>query len=63
MLGEGDHAVTLFRDGVNADRYAQDYKCETFRLGTSRQLTVEMAPGGGFAAIITPINRQTPCDD
>ena len=63
MLGEGDHAVTLFRDGVNADRYAQDYKCETFRLGTSRQLTVEMAPGGGFAASITPINRQTPCDD
>ena len=63
MLGEGDHAVTLFRDGVNADRYAQDYKCETFRLGTSRQLTVEMAPGGGFAAIITPINRQTLCDD
>ena len=57
MLGPGDYEVTLFRDGCNADRYAQDYAVETFRLGDSRQLTVTMAPGGGFAATITPVNE------
>lgn len=57
MLGPGDYEVTLFRDGCNADRYAQDYAVETFRLEDSRQLTVTMAPGGGFAATITPVNE------
>lgn len=49
FLPEGQHEVTLFRDGVNAHRAARDYKKETVKLPANRQLTVHMAPGGGFA--------------
>ena len=52
-LPAGKYTVTLFRDGVNADRYAEDYKKETFTLSPDRKLTLEMAPGGGAAAIIS----------
>ncbi len=50
FLPEGDYSVTLYRDGVNAGRIARDFAVETFSLGSSRSLTVLMAPGGGFAA-------------
>ena len=51
FLGEGDWKVELFKDGVNATRHAEDYKRT---LGSAEgTMTVEMAPGGGFAAIFT----------
>ena len=51
FLGEGDWKVELFKDGINATRHAEDYVRTESPAGQS--LTVEMAPGGGFAAIIT----------
>ena len=51
FLGEGDWKVELFKDGTNATRHAEDYVRTESPAGQS--LTVEMAPGGGFAAIIT----------
>lgn len=36
----------LWRDGINADRAARDYKHETVSTGTP--ITVHLAPGGGF---------------
>jgi alpha-glucosidase len=51
FLGEGDWKVELFKDGINATRHAEDYVRTESPTGQS--LTVEMAPGGGFAAIIT----------
>lgn len=50
FLPEGNYEVTLFRDGINADRAARDYKKVTCVLDADRQLNVHMAPGGGFAA-------------
>ena len=52
FLGEGDFEAEIFRDGVNADRKATDYKRETIAVGADRILKVRMAPGGGFAARI-----------
>ena len=40
--------ATLFKDGVNADRKAQDYKLEKQTIG-NQKLTLHLAPGGGFA--------------
>lgn len=54
-LPAGNYHVELFRDGANADKYAQDYKRELFALPDDRKIEVEMQPGGGFAAIITPV--------
>lgn len=57
FLPKGEYQVTLFTDGMNADKVATDYKKETFVLPTNKQLNVTMQPGGGYAAIIKPIGQ------
>lgn len=52
FLGEGDYRVELFKDGINADRAARDYKKEIISLPADRRLKIKMAPGGGYAARI-----------
>lgn len=50
FLGEGSWTVELFSDGVNVDRNSKDYRKTVFTA--EKTMTVEMAPGGGFAARI-----------
>ena len=52
FLGEGDYTLELFKDGINADRAARDYKKEVIPVPTDRKLKIRMAPGGGYAARI-----------
>jgi len=49
FLPKGTYKVELFRDGVNADRKAEDYRRveQTYTVGDTLQ--VHLAPGGGFA--------------
>ncbi len=54
FLKDGDYDVTVFRDGVNADKAARDYKKLSGSLPGDKTLKVHLAPGGGYAAIITP---------
>lgn len=62
FLSDGEYAVELFRDGVNADRTARDYKKVTAEVTVKDgkvssdsavikdgALSVHLAPGGGFA--------------
>lgn len=52
FLGEGKHIMTAFKDGINADKAARDYKkCEA-ELKPGKALKAHLAPGGGFVAII-----------
>jgi len=53
FLSDQFKTVELFRDGINADRAARDYKRETFPLPTERKMTLTLMQGGGFAAKIT----------
>ena len=53
FLPEGSYEVEIYRDGANACRVAKDYKKEVVELPSDRRLTVNMAPGGGFAAKIS----------
>ena len=53
FLGEGNYQIELFRDGINADRAACDYKKEVLPVPANRKITVKMAPGGGYVAKIT----------
>lgn len=55
FLPEGDYKVELYRDGVNADRAACDYRKEVIDLPAGRLLKITMAPGGGFVAKITEV--------
>ena len=52
FLPEESYQVELYKDGVNADRAACDYRKEVTDLPSDRKITVRMAPGGGFAAKI-----------
>lgn len=52
FLGEGNYKAEIFKDGINADRVARDYKKEIIHVPADRKLTVKMAPGGGYAAKI-----------
>lgn len=52
FLGEGNYEMEVFRDGVNADRAASDYRKETIAMPADRKLKVNMAPGGGFTGKI-----------
>lgn len=45
----GTLQAELFRDGVNADRKASDYRREEIRIDTAEPFAVHLAPGGGFA--------------
>ena len=52
FLGDGDYKLELFKDGINADRAACDYKKEVLQVPADRKLKIKMAPGGGYAAKI-----------
>lgn len=52
FLGEGNYKAEIFKDGINADRVARDYKKEIIDVPADWKLTVKMAPGGGYAARI-----------
>ena len=53
FLPEGSYQVELYRDGVNADRAASDYRKEIVDLPSDRKINIKMAPGGGWAAKIS----------
>ncbi|HIW66246.1 MAG TPA: glycoside hydrolase family 97 protein, partial [Candidatus Alistipes intestinipullorum] len=53
FLGEGAFSAEVFRDGINADRAACDYKREVVEVPADRKMTLNTAPGGGFAIRIT----------
>jgi alpha-glucosidase len=48
-----NYQVEYFADGINADRYAQDYIHRTMDLPAGNTVNIKMAPGGGWAAKIT----------
>ena len=52
FLPEGEYSVVLYKDGVNADRVACDYKKVVFDLPADGRFIINMMPGGGFAAKI-----------
>ncbi|HPG41855.1 MAG TPA: glycoside hydrolase family 97 protein [bacterium] len=52
FLGAGEYTAAIFQDGVNADRDATDYKKVTRKLSAADKLTIHLAPGGGWAAIL-----------
>ena len=54
FLGEGSFKAEVFKDGVNANRSARDYKKEIITIPANRKLTINMASGGGFVMKISP---------
>ena len=52
FLDSGTYEAEIFKDGDNANTDATSYKRELITISDSRQLSIEMKNGGGFAARI-----------
>lgn len=53
FLSEGEYQMEFFQDGVNADKYASDYKKKYQSVNQHSSLSVHLAPSGGWVARIS----------
>lgn len=54
FLPAGEYTMDIFQDGVNADQYASDYKHLKTNVKSGDKMKIHLAPGGGYAAKISP---------
>ncbi|MCE5346974.1 MAG: glycoside hydrolase family 97 protein [Bacteroidales bacterium] len=54
FLPEGEYVMDIFQDGINADKYAGDYKHLKLNVKSGDKMKIHLAPGGGYAARISP---------
>jgi alpha-glucosidase len=54
FLKDGNYEAEIFKDGINANRDATDYKREVIKVSASDKLNVHLASGGGWVAKISP---------
>jgi alpha-glucosidase len=54
FLPEGEFKVDAYQDGVNAGRFAGDYKKVSGRADRTTRLKIKLAEGGGWAARLRP---------
>ncbi|MFL9483265.1 glycoside hydrolase family 97 protein [Chitinophagaceae bacterium LWZ2-11] len=52
FLGEGNYEAEIFKDGINADRDATDYKREVISVSAKDKLNARLMNGGGWTARI-----------
>lgn len=52
FLPQGNYKAEVFKDGINADRAARDFKYEVINVPADRKLKISLAPGGGFVGRI-----------
>lgn len=50
FLEDKNYNASIYQDGINADRFASDYKLTKRQFKKGDKLTIKMASGGGFAA-------------
>jgi len=53
FLGEGEYKIEIWQDGLNAKRYAADFKKKIKDISAKSKLNISLAPGGGWVAIIS----------
>jgi alpha-glucosidase len=54
FLPAGDYSIEIFCDGVNADRYSQDYRHLKQDVRSGEKMKINMTSGGGWVARINP---------
>jgi alpha-glucosidase len=53
FLGSGDYSMEIWKDGLNAHRYASDFDKEMKTVGSKEKVKIKLAPGGGWVAVVT----------
>ena len=54
FLDEGTYKIDYYQDGINADRYASDFRRQSEMITAFDMKTIFLAPGGGWVARISP---------
>lgn len=54
FLGAGEFDAMIVSDGMNAEKYPADYTIHPARVSKISKLKVQMAPGGGYVAQLSP---------
>jgi alpha-glucosidase len=54
FLPDGDFTMEVMKDGVNAEKFEQDYKREILKVNSNTKVSAKLASGGGWAAIVRP---------
>lgn len=49
---DGKYKMQIFKDGINAERYAEDFKIDMLTVDSKSKMKAALAPGGGWCAII-----------
>ena len=52
LVGKKEIVLDVYRDGINADKAARDYKHEQVKSSPDGKVTIHMASGGGWVGII-----------
>lgn len=52
FLDLGRYTIEMYKDGINVDRFSNDYKKEMGEVSASDTMKIKLAPGGGWVAII-----------
>lgn len=55
FLGNGNYNAEVFKDGVNANRFGNDYKKETHEVNKHSRLKFHLSTGGGLAIKLVPV--------
>jgi alpha-glucosidase len=56
FLKSGNYTIDFYQDGINADRYAGDYKKIKKEITASDKMKIHLAPGGGWVGRIITDN-------
>jgi len=56
FLPKGNYEAEIFKDGINADREATDYKKEIVKIDAGDKVKIQMSTGGGWIAILKRVN-------
>jgi alpha-glucosidase len=52
FLNDKSYNLRIWKDGINADKYAEDFRNEQMTVKGGDTLQVHLAPGGGMVAVI-----------
>lgn len=55
FLPSGRYTVTCWTDGKNASDHPERVAKKTLKISSGEKISINMAQGGGFAAILTPV--------
>ncbi len=55
FLDKGKYSMQVLKDGINVDKFAQDYAIETTNVTKDSKINLIMSSGGGWTAILTPV--------